>query len=218
MSPIEVSKNTIWRACAGFAFSVALASCGTIGSDDESDLVPAEDSGDDQGLWTEVAAPPYAAAELGLTHNVLELKPEVSGDITLSAMLRWHDHVAGALKPQVRFGVLTPDGESTLMQIFESGGVLRTRVDLEMTDALAVGVWYRVVMTIADAPGRPVQVRIFGQDGAELWHSCSSAAACPSTLIDAEDLDSVRISVTVDDVRGGEAQVEVKDISLQRNP
>lgn len=176
-----------------------------------------DDSGDDQGLWTEVEAPPYAAAEVGLSHNVVELKPQAAGDITLTAMLRWHDHVEGALKPQVRFGLVTPDGESTLMQIFESGGVLRTRVDLAMTDALQVGSWYQVVMTIASAPGRPVQVSIFGQDGAEVWRSCS-AAACPATLLDAEDLEGVRLSVTVDDVRGGEAQVEVKDISLQRNP
>ncbi len=162
--------------------------------------------------------PPYGAAAGTRARRVLELEPDTSGDITLVTGLRWRDGSSGAISPQVRVGLVSAAGESTLLQIFESGGAVRTRVDLAMTDALEVGVWYRVVLTIADAPGRPLQVRIFDEDEVEVWRSCDgSGARCPSVQIDDEDLDTLRLNVIVDDVRDGEGHVELKDTSLLRN-
>ncbi len=163
--------------------------------------------------------PPYDAAARARARRVLELEPDSSGDITLVTGLRWRDHSSGAVNPQVRVGLVSASGESTLLQIFESGGALRTRVDLAMTDALEVGVWYRVVLTIADAPGRPLQVRVFDEDDVEVWRSCDGAAArCPSVQIDADDLDTLRVNVVVDDARDGQGHVELSNTSLLRNP
>ena len=221
----KVSIGTLLSTCAGFALSTTLVSC-ALDSDEigpDADTAGENDSTNDDGLglWTDIKKPPYHAAAISLSRSVVELKPEVSaGDITLTAALRWRDHAAGAVNPQVSFGLLSSAGEQTLLQVFENDGLLRTRVDLEMTDALEVGVWYRVAVTIADAPGRPVQARIFDQEGEEVWRSCGGAASarCPSTQLDADDMENVRLSVIVDDLRAGEGQVEVKDISLKRNP
>ena len=162
--------------------------------------------------------PPYGAAAGTRARRVLELEPDTSGDITLVTGLRWRDGSSGAISPQVRVGLVSAAGELTLLQIFESGGAVRTRVDLAMTDALEIGVWYRVVLTIADAPGRQLHVRIFDEDEVEVWRSCDGGARCPSVQIDDVDLETLRLNVIVDDARDGEGHVELKDTSLLRNP
>jgi hypothetical protein len=207
------------RVFVGLPLIVALSAC-TVDYDDVGlDAAPGEVGAGDEGLWTQVEAPPYDAAGVAMTRRVLELKPDAAGDITLVAALRWNDSAAGAIDPQVTFSLASDQGESTLLQIFESGGVLRTRFDLEMTDVLQVGGWYRVVLTIADAPGRPMQVRLFGADGAEVWRSCGDGAArCPSAPIDASAPGNLRLVVSVDDARFGQAHVELKDVSLVRQP
>ena len=150
---------------------------------------------------------------------MLELEPDASGDITLVTALRWRDLASHAVSPQVSVGLVSAAGELTLLQIFESGGALRTRVDLEMTDALEVGAWYRVVLTIGAAPGRPLQVRIIDQGDVEVWRSCGGGStSCPSVRIDPKDLDTLRLNVVVDDVRDGEGHIELKNTSLLRNP
>jgi hypothetical protein len=199
--------------------AVSLSSCALESDDVElddaaGDLTPADD---DLGLWTGVPAPPYDAAGLALSHEVFELKPAARGDITLTASLRWRHRSAGAIDPQLSFGLVTSEGESTLLQIFENGGALQTRFDLEMTDALQIGAWYRVALTIADAPGRPVQVRIFDDAGAEVWRSCREGG-CPSTSIDPGALEDVRLNVTVVDARNGNGHIEIRDLSLDPNP
>jgi len=209
------------RSCAGLIIAVAMASCALesddVGFDDEA--VGDIDTEDDRlGLWTGVQAPPYAAAAWGLSRRDFELKPDASGDITLVAELRWRGYAAGAVSPQLTFGLVTDEGESTLLQIFESRGALHTRFDLEMSNALVAGAWYRVVLTIADAPGRPVQARIFGEDGAEVWRSCAGGASCPSAPIDAESLETLRLSVSIYDARNGKGHIELKDLSLVPNP
>jgi len=219
----KVSMDTLRTLCAGFAISATMAGGCAIDSDDsgpdaasDGELSPAGDSLD---LWTGVKKPPYHAAALSLSHRVLELDPQSTGEISLAASLRWRDHTGGAVDPRVSFGMITSRGESTLAQVFESNGQLRSLADLAMSDVLEVGAWYRVVLTIADAPGRAVQVRLFDQGGAEVWRSCGgSAGSCPSARIDADDVQNLRLSVTVDDVREGRGQIELKDISLKQLP
>lgn len=214
----NVFLHTVRGACAGVALAVALGSCAAEFDDVGADAGPSAD-GDGLDLWTRVKTPPYDAAARSRSRRVLELEPDASGDITLVTSLRWRDHSSGAVNPQVRVGLVSAAGESTLLQIFESGGALRTRVDLAMTDALEVGAWYRVVLTIADAPGRPLQVRILDEDDVEVWRSCDGASArCPSVQIDPADLDTLRLHVIVDDARDGEGHVELANTSLLRNP
>ncbi|HKE14071.1 MAG TPA: hypothetical protein VKB80_04390 [Kofleriaceae bacterium] len=192
-----------------------------MGSDEaEHDAVPPGQviAGDD-GLWTRVSKPPYHASEEPLSRRVVEFEPDSVGDITLVAGLRWRERSAGAVNPQLRVGLISAAGESTLLQVFEAGGGLRARADLEMTDALQVGAWYRLMVTISDSPGRPMQVRIADQRGVEVWRSCAGASgSCPSMAIDPDLLDTLRVSVTVDDVQGGAGYVELRDISLVRHP
>lgn len=200
-------------------FAVSLSSCALESDDVAVDDVAGDPNPgvDELGLWTGVAAPPYDAAGLALSHEVVELKPHARGDITLSASMRWRHHSAGAIDPQLSFGLVTAEGESTLLQIFENGGALQTRFDLEMTDALQIGQWYRVRLTIADAPGRPVQVRIYDQAGAEVWRSCRDGG-CPATSIGAGALEDVRLNVTRVDARNGNGHIELRDLSLAPNP
>jgi len=199
---------------------VVLGSCAADFDDVGPDAAVAEGiAGDGLDLWTPIAAPPYDAAERSRARRVLELEPDGPGDITLVTALRWRDSAAGAVSPLVSVALAGAGSESTLLQIFESDGGLRARADLEMTDALEVGVWYRVTLTIADAPGRPVQVRIADADGVEVWRSCGGEAArCPSAPIDAGDLDALRLNVTVDDLRGGEGIVQLRDTWILQNP
>src|SRR5262245_25540320 len=106
-----VSVDTLHRACAGFALSAALVAC-ALDSDDVG-LEEAESNGelnnadDELGLWTGISAPPYAAGALAPTRQVFELDPQASGDITLVANLRWREHAAGAIDPQVSFGLVS---------------------------------------------------------------------------------------------------------------
>ena len=182
------------------------------------DADPAGDvqSADSFGLWTGVNRPPYYIGAPALARRVVELTPESPGDINLVAELRWRDHAAGAVNPQVSIGLASARGESTLMNFFESDGIVRARLDLAMTDVLEVGVWYRVAMTISGAPDHLVQVRIHDEDGVEVWRSCGDGSArCPSAPITAGDLDTLRLTVTVDDVRQGAGQIELRDISLK---
>jgi hypothetical protein len=173
----------------------------------------------DDGLWTRVSKPPYHLSEQPLSRRVVEFEPDAAGDITLVAGLRWRERASGAVSPQLRVGLVSAAGEATLLQVFEAGGGLRARADLEMTDALQVGAWYRLMVTIADAPGRPMQVRIADERGVEVWRSCAGASgSCPSVEIDPDLLDTLRVSVTVDDVQGGAGYVELQDISLKRRP
>jgi hypothetical protein len=214
-----VSFRTVRDACACLALVVAVGSCAADFDDVGADAAPSAESTGDDGLWTRVKTPPYDVAARSRARRVLDLEPDATGDITLVTELRWRDHSSGAVNPQVRVALMSGAGESTLLQIFESGGALRTRVDLAMTDALEVGAWYRVMLTIADAPGRPLQVRIFDEDEVEVWRSCDGAAArCPSVQIAAEDLDTLRLNVIVDDARDGEGHVELSNTSLLRNP
>jgi hypothetical protein len=218
VSRFQVSLRTVRGACAGLALLVASGSCAADFDDVEADAAPSSEATDDDGLWTRVKNPPYAVGAGVRARRVLELEPDTSADITFVTDLRWRGRSSGAVNPQVGVALVSEAGESTLLQIFESGGALRARVDLAMTDALEVGVWYRVVLTIADAPGNPVQVRIFEEGGVEVWRSCDgSGARCPSVQIDDEDLDTLRLNVIVDDVRDGEGHVELKDTSLLRN-
>ena len=218
MNQFKVSIPTLRGVCAGFAISALLAACAL-----ESDDVGPDDSvgefGPEAGLdlWTGVKKPPYRAAALSLTHRVLELSPGAHGDIVLEAQLRWRDNTAGAIEPQVSFGLATDSSESQLAQVFESRGQLRTRADLAMSDVLEVGSWYRVAVTIGAAPSRPVQVRILDSEDVEVWRSCD-AGRCPSVQVDPAELDSLRLTITVDDLREGLGQIELKNISLQRNP
>jgi hypothetical protein len=221
MSRIKVRTDTLGSGCVALGIAIVLASCNAVGTDDmDSDPVPPGQviAGDD-GLWTRIETPPYAAAAGALSRRVVEFEPEASGDITLVGALRWRERAAGAVSPQVRIGLVSDAGETTLLQIFEAASGLRTRADLEMTDALKVGVWYRLVLTIADAPGRPMQVRIVDDRGAEVWRSCGDGPGrCPSVQIDPDALETLRVSVTVDDVRDGDGYVELRDVSLKQNP
>lgn len=215
--------NTLRGLFAGLAVCAALVACHTL--DDEEIALDDESTGEFQpstdglGLWTQVRRPPYHIGVPALSRRLLELAPETAagGDITLAASLRWRDQGVGAVDPQVSFGLVGTRGESTLLQVFENDGMVRGRFDLEMTDLLEVGVWYRVVLTITEAPGRPVQARIYDDRGSLIWRSCSDAA-CPATQLDDADLAAVRLRITVDDMRQDNGQIEIKDISLQRNP
>lgn len=221
MNQFKVSIDTLRRTCAGFAISALLVACALDSDDVGSDADSVGDIGPEVGLdlWTGVKKPkpPYRAAALSLSHRVLEMVPDSTGDILLEASLRWRDHAAGAIEPQVSFGLATDSSESILAQVFESGGQLRTRADLSMSDVLEVGAWYRVVVTIGDAPSRPVQVRILDSDDVEVWRSCD-AGRCPSVQVAEAELDSLRLSITVDDLREGLGQIELKNISLKRHP
>jgi hypothetical protein len=214
-----VSIDTFHRSCAGFAMAIALASC-VIDSDEVGpDAQPVGEivsSESDLGLWTGVKRPPYAASTMAPSRRVLELKPQSSGEITLSASLRWSDLTSSAISPQVSVALVSDVSESTLLQVFESGGLLRARADLAMTDVLEPNVWYRVVLTIADAPNRLMQVRVFDAAG-EVWRSCGDGSTrCPSVQIDADELASLRLSVVVDDAREG-GQVELQNVSLDKH-
>lgn len=219
MNQFKVSTRTLHGVCAGFAISALLAACAL----ETDELGPDGDTVDEIGpeagldLWTGVKKPPYRAAALTLSHRVLELSPEATGDIRLEASLRWRDNTAGAIEPQVSFGLATDSGDALLAQVFESRGQLRTRADLAMSDVLEVGAWYRVSVSIGAAPGRPVQVRILDSEDVEVWRSCD-AGRCPSIRLDPTELDSLRLTVTVDDLREGLGQIELKNISLQRQP
>jgi hypothetical protein len=183
------------------------------------DAAPGDVGSGDEGLWTQVEAPPYDAAGVAMARRVLELKPDAAGEIKLAAALRWNDNAAGAIDPQVTFSLASSQGESTLLQIFESRGVLRTRFDLEMTDVLQVGAWYRVELTIGDAPGRLMQVRILDAEGIEVWRSCGDGAVrCPSAPVDASALGSLRLVVSVDDARYGQPHIELRDVAIVQKP
>ena len=217
MNQFKVSIPTLRGVCAGFAISALLAACAL--EPDGSDADSVGEIGPEVGLdlWTGVKKPPYRAAALSLSHRVLELSPDSTGDILLEASLRWRDYTGGAIEPQVTFGLATDSSEALLAQVFESRGQLRTRADLAMSDVLEVGAWYRVSVTIGEAPGRPVQVRILDSEDVEVWRSCD-AGRCPSVQVDPTALDSLRLTVSVDDLREGLGQIELKNISLQRNP
>lgn len=208
--------RTLNRACAGLAVWTALVGCNAMDVDEIGpDADPAGvQSADGIELWTGARRPPYRVGAPALVRRVVELRPESPGDIDLVADIRWRDHAAGAVNPQVSIGLASARGKSTLMNFFESDGIVRARLDLAMTDVLEVGVWYRVALTISGAPDHLVQVRIYDEDGAEVWRSCGDGARCPSAPITAGDLESLRLTVTVDDVRQGEGQIELKDISL----
>lgn len=218
MNQFKVSIPTLRGVCAGFAISALLAAC-ALESDGVADGDTVGEFGPEAGLdlWTGVKKPPYRAAGLALTHRVLEMSPDSSGDIVLEAQLRWRDYTAGAIEPQVSFGLATDSSESMLAQVFESRGQLRTRADLAMSDVLEVGAWYRVAVTIGDAPSRPVQVRILDTEDVEVWRSCD-AGRCPSVQVEQTELDSLRLTITVDDLREGLGQIELKNISLKQQP
>jgi hypothetical protein len=219
MKQFKVSTDTLRGICAGLAISAALAACAR----DPDDIGPDADSGDDIGpgagldLWTRVQRPPYQAAALSLTHRVLEVVPEATGDILLEAELRWRDHAAGAIEPQVSFSLATDASETVLAQVFAREGRLRTRADLAITDRLEIGAWYRVVVAIGEGPARPVQVRILDADNVELWRSCESGR-CPSVRLDPAELDSLRLAIAVDDLREGLGQIELRNIALKPSP
>ena len=219
MNQFKVSIPTLRGACAGFALSALLAACALESDGLGSDADSVGDIGPEAGLdlWTGVKKPPYRAAALSLTHRVLEMSPDSTGDIRLEAQLRWRDNTAGAIEPQVSFGLATDSSELLLAQVFESRGQLRTRADLAMSDVLEVGAWYRVSVTIGDAPSRPVQVRILDSEDVEVWRSCD-AGRCPSVQVDPTELDSLRLTIAVDDLREGLGQIELKNVSLKQHP
>jgi hypothetical protein len=221
MALFDVRIPAVHRACAGLAVWIALVSCNAMDVDDvgpDADEAADIQSSDAFGLWTGAKRLPYRVGGPAVSRRVVELAPGSSGPITMVAALRWRDHSAGAVNPQVNIGLASARGESTLLHVFESDGVLRAGVDLAMTDVLEVGVWYRVVLTISEAPGRLVQATIFDENAVEVWRSCGDGATrCPSAPIDAHDLQSLRVTITVDDVRQGQGQVELKDISLKHS-
>jgi hypothetical protein len=218
----KVSIDTLHRFCAGIAIAISMASCVLDSDEYGPDAQPSGEivSGDEDnfGLWTGIRRPPYAASVQSSSRQVFELQPESPGGFQLAAALRWPELTAGEISPQVSIGLTSARSESTLLQIFASGGLVRARADLAMTDALEPGVWYRVVVTVGDAPARQLQVSIFDDSG-EVWRSCGGAAACPSVQIDQADLASLRLSVIVDDAREG-GQIELKNVSLanKHNP
>lgn len=219
MKQQKVSIDTLHRSCAGIAIAISMASCVLDSDAYGPDAQPnGEIVSDDDGLWTGISRPPYAASVQSSTRKVYELQPESPGGFQLAAALRWPELRAGEVSPQVSVGLTSARSESTLLQIFASGGLVRARADLAMTDALVPGVWYRLVVTVGDAPARQLQVSIFDDRG-EVWRSCGGATACPSVQIDQADLASLRLSVIVDDAREG-GQIELKNLSLasKHNP